>query len=487
MSLHTQLRLFDSCTSTIYSIAFALTIILAVWRVDRAWRNATLKYPPGPRGYPFIGSALELREKQWLKFEEWKKTYGDVLYLKAAGQRILVLNSLKVAADLLDRRASIYSDRPPNIVGEMTTCRGLMMAIQRYGPRSQRMRQATNENLAKIGKGEGVKKMQQREAILLTEALLEDSQSWRKHIQSSIASVLISVAYGTPPVGTTDDPMLKTVDEFMHIMLRATSPGAHIVEFAKWKREAEDWYQLYNAQFGELYSKFTTNEHKDVPNSGLAAAISENAARYRLSQQECSWLVGTLHSAGFETTSTTLTWWVLAMVAYPDTQVRAQAELDTVVGRERIPTFEDLPRLPYVRAMVREVLRWRPMGPLGIPHRVMADDSYNGMFIPAGTMVLPNVWAINHDTWLYGDDAECFDPIRHLDDNGDLKPAIPDTKNEGHVTYGFGGRVCVGRQLANSTMSLDIATILWACKFERDQAEALPTGPADCVSEGLSM
>ena len=57
---------------------------------------------------------------------------------------------------------------------------------------------------------------------------------------------------------------------------------------------------------------------------------------------------------------------VLAMLLYPDVMRKAQAELDAVVGRDRLPTFEDRKNLHYIRAMVKEVLRWRPVGPLGM-------------------------------------------------------------------------------------------------------------------------
>ena len=70
--------------------------------------------------------------------------------------------------------------------------------------------------------------------------------------------------------------------------------------------------------------------------------------------------------AGFETTSIALMWWTFAMVAFPEAQRRAQAELDAVVGRARLPTYADAPRLPYVRAIIREVLRWRPVARLGL-------------------------------------------------------------------------------------------------------------------------
>ncbi len=75
---------------------------------------------------------------------------------------------------------------------------------------------------------------------------------------------------------------------------------------------------------------------------------------------------------------------MVAMFAYPETQARAHAELDTVVGRTRLPTFADYPHLPYIRAMVKELLRWRPVAPLAAAHRTMEDDWYEGMFIPKG-------------------------------------------------------------------------------------------------------
>ena len=59
-------------------------------------------------------------------------------------------------------------------------------------------------------------------------------------------------------------------------------------------------------------------------------------------------------------------WFLVAMMIYPDVQKRGQAELDSVIGRERLPTFDDRPRLPFVDAVYKEVLRWRPVAPVGV-------------------------------------------------------------------------------------------------------------------------
>jgi cytochrome P450 len=162
-----------------------------------------------------------------------------------------------------------------------------------------------------------------------------------------------------------------------------------------------------------------------------------------------------------------LAWWTLAMIAYPETQARAQAELDAVVGRSRLPTFADYPFLPYIRAMVKEVLRWRTAAPLGLPHRSTEDDWYEGMFIPKGTVCLPNVWHINHDPETYGDNAAHFEPARYLDANGEIACGPSDAKEEGHVSYGFGRRLCVGRHAANNSLFINMAVLLWATKIER--------------------
>ena len=185
-----------------------------------------------------------------------------------------------------------------------------------------------------------------------------------------------------------------------------------------------------------------------------------------------------------------MAWWTLAMLAYPETQARAHAELDAVVGRARPPTFADLKHLPYIRAMVKEVLRWRPAGPLGAPHRSTEDDWYEGMFIPKGTICIANMWHMNRDPEIYGKNPEDFDPGRHLDPSGYIGSSASDTslREHGHYTYGFGRRNCVGRYMADNSLFIDIAVMLWAIKFERKKdatGRLVPLNLDDWVNVGL--
>jgi len=179
---------------------------------------------------------------------------------------------------------------------------------------------------------------------------------------------------------------------------------------------------------------------------------------------------------------------MLAMVLYPEAQKRAQEEIDRVVGRDRLPTFQDEDNLPYVRALVKEIMRWRGVAPLSVPHRLCQDDYYEGYFLPKDTICIVNVWHLNHDPDVYGPDADEFRPERHLDANGKLKPAVADTKDESHVTYGFGRRICVGRHVSNNSMFVEIAALLWCFDItpaKDAQGKDILPDPMDSVDEGL--
>jgi cytochrome P450 len=80
------------------------------------------------------------------------------------------------------------------------------------------------------------------------------------------------------------------------------------------------------------------------------------------------------------------------MIIHPDVQLKAQEELDKVIGRGRLPDLEDRESLPYTSALLKEVLRWQPVVPLGVPHGAIVDDEYKGMRIPKGSVVNPNAW-----------------------------------------------------------------------------------------------
>ena len=113
------------------------------------------------------------------------------------------------------------------------------------------------------------------------------------------------------------------------------------------------------------------------------------------------------------------------MALYPEAQKKAQAEIDAVVGPDRLPNFEDRPSLPYINAVVKESMRWHVPAPLGafllssvlfliltgseaIPHMATNDDEYDGYYIPKGTVVLGNAWRVRTTITTFCPDFSCL-------------------------------------------------------------------------------
>ncbi|KAF9260092.1 cytochrome P450 [Marasmius fiardii PR-910] len=165
--------------------------------------------------------------------------------------------------------------------------------------------------------------------------------------------------------------------------------------------------------------------------------------------------------AGADTTVSAILSFILNMARHPEIQSRAQAEVDTL---GRLPEFSDMENLPYVEAVIAETLRLNPVTPLGVAHSALMDDVYEGMWIPKGSTVVGNAWAILHDEEVYGPDPMTFNPDRFMRKVGN-EELPPHPKNFG---FGFGRRICPGRYLALNSIWIAAVHLLATFIITRD-------------------
>ncbi|ESK82987.1 cytochrome p450 [Moniliophthora roreri MCA 2997] len=399
--------------TTTTSLGCAL-IAICIW-IAFFGRRRPGKLPPGPKGYPLVGNALQLRDRPWHTFVEWKKQYGDIVYLRLFNQDAVVLNSAKAAADLLDRRGSNYSERLQMPVVEHSNG-GFNMVFMNPGVTWRAMRRASHEAM-NVRASTHYYPIQMRESIKLAVNMLD-------------------------------------------------SPEKHHDFMSKWRRDAKGKCRHYTDKFLSYFLPIKqAMMQKQEIGSSFCSMLAEKQEQHGLDDVESAWLAAINYLAGFETSESTFNWLTLAMIAFPEAQRKAQDELDRVIGRGRIPTLDDMDNLPYMRAVVKEVLRWRPASPMGVLHATLEDDIYEGYYIPKGCLVIPNVLAMNHDEETYGPKPNEFRPERFLNEDGTLKSSPPDTKDEGHYTFGFGHRICPGRHIANNAV-FTFAILLWAMHLE---------------------
>lgn len=217
---------------------------------------------------------------------------------------------------------------------------------------------------------------------------------------------------------------------------------------------------LYRSHWMKAKSEAESKIIKPCFSEGMYKAQKKD----EFSDDQAAYISGTLLEAGSDTTSSTLYAFVQAMLLYPDVQRRAQEELDRVVGPDRLPVMDDLVDLQYIRCCMKETLRWMPTTILGaVPHAVTQDDEYKGYFIPKGAGVLNNVWAIGMDPKRHPS-PRTFNPDRYKDDYQSFGDAAanPDPSKRDAFTFGAGRRICPGIHVAERSLFLGMAGILWA-------------------------
>ncbi|KAL4939321.1 hypothetical protein BDV06DRAFT_214393 [Aspergillus oleicola] len=296
----------------------------------------------------------------------------------------------------------------------------------------------------------------------------EKGVDFHHHFERAMASTIYCLNYGYR-LKTGYEKELMDGKRVQAEFARPGQVGAYLVDsfpslnylpkfLAPWKKEGEELYELERSlHVGNLKRGLSGrgwNFAKYMENSPEAQAMST---------EELAFDLGILADAGLDTSTVALDWFI-----------KAQDLLHEVVGKDRIPQFEDRPKLAYIDAIASETLRWRPVVVSGVPHYTKTEDEYMGYRIPANSTVLPNAFAITHDEAAFEPDVDSFIPERWLADKtqdteeaidicGMNTSALQDLPQTG---FGFGRRICTGRLIARNQLFIHMARMLWAFDVE---------------------
>lgn len=331
--------------------------------------------------------------------------------------------------------------------------------------------------------------IQEEEALRVVHDLLQDHSKYEMLFERYAASLIMRLNYGIT-LRTGQEPELKRIVQVNHQLERVASPGVYLVDTFPWLMRLPDWLAPFKREgkrlHAEEYNLFTElvkdvarrgNEGDEAVENTFTKQWLDTKEKYpAMTDDHAAYVLGTIFEAASGTTSAAMMSWVLAMVYHPDKFDKLAKEVDEVVGNERMPTYEDMEKLPYVRACVKETLRWRPVTAGGLPHQITAKvDYYQGYRIPKGSIVHPVQWAIHRDEELYPKPDE-FIPERWLE------PGWP-TYKEPLETYpnltnfsafGFGRRICPGHHIAERSLNIEVASIAWACEIREKSGKKPP-------------
>ncbi|KAI5988963.1 cytochrome P450 [Pisolithus albus] len=444
-----------------------LALTLRRWR-NRALRNG-LPLPPGPRGLPFIGSLFDIDiAAPWTTYERWGKHFGGITYCTLLGQEFVIINDEETAHELMVKRSPIYSDRPYICMNELFGL-DFNTGLLPYGDEWRLHRKMFNVAFSKTNskKHEAV---QMRKVHQLLLNLLSTPLDYPDHFATLSAAIIMAVTYGYEVV-PKDDPFVANVvhlvELFIHAMTaeRATLINAipllaHIPSWfpgGGFKKQAAECRALARTVLEDPVKYVQDRIATGTATSSFVGDLLEMEIGTELvsSKDEAVKAVAATPSAQ---TSAALLVFLLAMVLYPETQVKAQEEIDRVIGNDRLPEFKDRQNLPYVEAVFLEILRWHPINPILLPHKTTTADVFHGMYIPKGK-------AMTRNEKRYSNPA-VFKPERHLTTRGTL------AEGTSSPYFGLGRRICPGRHVANQSLWAAVVSILATLRIGKARDKA---------------
>ena len=334
-------------------------------------------YPPGPSCLPFIGNVHHFAsDKLHYKFTEWRKTYGDIVGLKAGPANLVILNSAEVTRELLEKRGNIYSGRPTDyIFREHIVQDSQHILFLQNDAYLKRFRSALRHLLGPAGCEQALP-LQNAAAAYLACNLVLTPEKFQDHLHNWGMGTPLTAICGHRGA-QKDKNLTKLFYDNQKNWLDLLNPGSappvgmfpllkYVPEIlgARWKGKARElrknqlmfYYMMLDSAKEELKHLEAGNDKK--PNGFLsleAKLLQEQGEKGGFDDHQLAYLGGGLLDAAVDTTYLSALAFIKVLAAHPEILKRAQTEVDSVCGVDSPPQPEHLDKLPYLKACFFEV------------------------------------------------------------------------------------------------------------------------------------
>lgn len=429
------------------------------------------RIPPGPPiRYPF------LRRHPERALRAWSRTYGPLFSLWMGNQLFIVISDARIAKDLLVSNSSIFSSRKQYFIKSQTILRGRGITVTAYNDKWRQDRRIAAQVLTPKAI-QGYAPFFDYEAHILVRSMYFETKMGKKAIDPAhfvaryALNNMLTISFGSRTDSTLDplvERALSLATEFMNL----SGPLSNVVDFfepLQWiptttrsraRRLHSGIREVYSAMIMRVKARMDAGE--DVPDC-LIKTLLLTQEQEKLDWDDLCFMANAFNLGGVHSTLSLILWFLAIISSRPEVQARAHAELDSVVGRDGWPSAEDEQRLPYIRAIIKEVERIRAPFWIPPPHYSTEDFVYNGMYIPKNTAVILNCYGIHHNEERYPDPF-AFKPERFLGDTLTCADSsnLPNAMDRDHWAFGAGRRICPAIHVAERELCLAISRLLWA-------------------------
>lgn len=401
--------------------------------------------------------------------------------LHMGSQTWIVLNSDRVASEMIAKRGKITNERPHMPVASDLVSNGERTVVRRE--EEWREGRRVMHHLLSGSNLKVYAAMQELESVDMLRRYIREPDQWYSHNFRYATSVLYRLVMGYPLNKTKEqlDEYQRVTIEFVASTIRSfvdffPSLSKLPIPLQPWRRYWSQMGAFHRRVFRDWWIPIKAAVTNGcAPPSFTRDVLLHPDMRYAGDDEEAMYLATSVMAAGGDNTRMTINTFLMAMVTRCEVQARARAEVDRVCTEGaslRLPLMSDMPEMPYVASMVKEVLRWRPTVPLLPPHQLTEDIEFEGHVIPAGTSFLINAIALGGEF----ENGHEFQPERWIQSSEDTTTAN---------FWGFGGgrRICVGWKVAEQALFIAFARLLYC--FEMSTVGSRQTFPLPTYSDNL--
>ncbi|CAL0312928.1 unnamed protein product [Lupinus luteus] len=436
--------------------------------------------PPGPSGLPFFGNLLSLDPELHSYFAALARTYGPVLKLRLGGKLGIIITSPSAAHQVLKEHDTVFANRDVPAAGRAATYGGRDITWTPYGPEWRMLRKVCvlkmlsnttldsvyelrrNEVRKMVGFifGRAGSKVNIGEQGFLTQLNVITNMMWGGAVEGAERERLGAVfrkmvAEMTALLGKPN------VSDFYTGLARFDLQGVE----KEMKELVVKFDEIFEKMIGERGKIEKEGEEKKDFLQYLLNMKEEGESKTSLSIIHIKALLMDMVVGGSDTSSNTVEFAMAEMIYKPEIMKRVQEELEAIVGKDNIVEESHIPKLSYLYAVMKEVLRLHPALPLLVPHCPSETTIVEGYTIPKGSRVFVNVWAIHRDPSIWEKPLE-FDPTRFLDTKWDFSG-----NDFNYFPFGSGRRICAGIAMAERSVLYFLATLVHSFDWTIPQGE----------------
>ncbi|XP_055947389.1 cytochrome P450 2J1-like [Argiope bruennichi] len=449
----------------------AIVVLSVTWILLFLWKKFQ-NLPPGPWGIPYFGYYPFLATQSHVDFANLAKKYGNLFCFRSVGGKLFViLNGQKLIKEILVHRSDEFIGRPieSNLLEWISDGLGV---TQEEGPSWKEHRRYFLQTVKNFGFGKmEIEGTIHEEIKILKEDLLKAQGQPTDigfHVTYAVNSVIVQVMFARKfeKYGPIFPKLAKAANDLIAVFadrrfMLVGLPFRFSLQYLPWGEDVREGRRFLKTVVQDIIEdhirSFDPNNIRDYVDSYLLEMKNlKEKGKLEESTFTMERLLGismNMTMEGTDSVGDTLCSLLTEAAKHPEEQKKVQEEMDSVIGRERLPSMLDKPKLPYLEAFIQELFRIAQAFYNTTHYSNFEETTIRGYRIPKRSIIVGNLWSINNDPEIYPNPSK-FDPTRFLERNGEK------LNSDGPYPFSMGKRDCVGKSLAKMEVFLVVASVL---------------------------